>query len=57
VGPWVIGSVETLTGSFEGGLYFLAASMALAALTVLRLGLGLGRAQPKAAPSVPTKSE
>ncbi len=51
MGPWVIGSVEALTGSFEGGLYFLAASMALAATTVLRLGLG--RAQPKAAPSVP----
>ncbi|HEX9188609.1 MAG TPA: MFS transporter [Vicinamibacteria bacterium] len=55
MGPWVLGSVEALTGSFEGGLYFLAASMALAAFTVLRLGLG--RAQPKAAPSVPTKSE
>jgi ACS family tartrate transporter-like MFS transporter len=55
LGPWVLGSVEKLTGSFEGGLYFLAASMALAALTVLRLGLG--RAQPRAAPWVPTKSE
>jgi ACS family tartrate transporter-like MFS transporter len=55
MGPWVLGSVEALTGSFEGGLYFLAASMALAATTVFRLGLG--RAQPKAAPSVPTKSE
>ena len=52
LGPWVIGSVEALTGSFEGGLFFLAAAMALAALTVLRLGLG--RAQPKAAPWVLT---
>jgi ACS family tartrate transporter-like MFS transporter len=55
LGPWVLGSVEALTGAFEGGLYFLAASIGLSALTVLRLGLG--RAQPKADPWVPTKSE
>ncbi len=47
LGPWVIGSVEALTGSFEGGLFFLAASMALAAFTVFRLGIG--RDQPEKA--------
>ena len=55
LGPWVLGSVEAMTGSFEGGLYFLAACIALSAYTVLRLGLG--RAQPPAAPWVPTNSE
>ena len=51
----MIGSIEALTGSFQGGVYFLAACIALSACTVLRLGLG--RAQPPAAPWVPTKSE
>ena len=55
LGPWVIGGVEALTGSFEGGLFFLAASMALAAFTVFRLGIG--RDQPPTAPWVSTKSE
>ncbi len=50
LGPWVIGSVEALTGSFEGGLFFLAASMALAAFTVYRLGIG--RDQPSVPPGV-----
>jgi ACS family tartrate transporter-like MFS transporter len=40
LGPYVLGKVEALTGSFEGGLYFLAASMALASLVVSKLGLG-----------------
>jgi ACS family tartrate transporter-like MFS transporter len=39
-GPTVIGTLEKLTGSFEGGLYFLAVSAALSALGVARLGLG-----------------
>ena len=55
LGPWVMGSAEALTASFEGGVYFLAACIALSACTVRRLGLG--RAQPPAAPWVPTKSE
>jgi ACS family tartrate transporter-like MFS transporter len=50
LGPWVIGSLEALTGSFEGGLFFLAAAMALAAFTVLRLGIG--RDQPAVPPGV-----
>jgi ACS family tartrate transporter-like MFS transporter len=40
LGPWVIGTVEALTGSFEGGLCFLAVSIGLSAFIVLRLGLG-----------------
>ncbi len=40
LGPYVLGTVEALTGSFEGGLLFLGASMSLATVTVLRLGLG-----------------
>jgi MFS transporter, ACS family, tartrate transporter len=40
LGPTVIGTVEKLTGSFEGGLYFLVVSAALSALGVMRLGLG-----------------
>jgi ACS family tartrate transporter-like MFS transporter len=40
LGPYVLGTMESLTGSFEGGLLFLSASMSLATVTVLRLGLG-----------------
>jgi ACS family tartrate transporter-like MFS transporter len=40
LGPYVLGKVESITGSFEGGLYFLAGSMALSAIVVSRLGLG-----------------
>lgn len=40
MGPYVLGTVESLTGSFEGGLLFLGASMSLGTVTVLRLGLG-----------------
>ena len=37
MGPFVIGTVEKVTGSFEGGLAFLTVSMALASLTVFQL--------------------
>jgi ACS family tartrate transporter-like MFS transporter len=40
MGPWVLGSVEKVTGSFEGGLYFLAACMVFAVVVTLRLGIG-----------------
>ena len=40
LGPWVIGKVETVTGSFVGGLYFLATSMLVCATIVFLLGLG-----------------
>jgi len=38
MGPFVLGTIEKLTGSFMGGLYFLTACMALSAITVFLLG-------------------
>jgi ACS family tartrate transporter-like MFS transporter len=40
LGPFVLGKVEAVTGSFEGDILFLAASMAVSASLVLALGLG-----------------
>ena len=40
LGPYVLGKVEAVTGSFEGGLYFLAGSMMVCAVIVFFLGLG-----------------
>jgi ACS family tartrate transporter-like MFS transporter len=40
MGPFVLGTVEKLTGSFEGGLFFLIACMAGASFVVFRLTLG-----------------
>jgi ACS family tartrate transporter-like MFS transporter len=40
LGPAVLGKIETLTGSFVGGIYYLCASMALSAMIILLLGLG-----------------
>ncbi|AGA24580.1 MFS transporter [Singulisphaera acidiphila] len=40
VGPYVLGYVEKLTGSFQGGIYFLCASMTVSATIILLLGLG-----------------
>jgi ACS family tartrate transporter-like MFS transporter len=40
VGPSLIGGVETLTGSFNRGMLFLAASMVVSATILLTLGLG-----------------
>ena len=37
LGPKVMGKVETVTGSFQGGLYFLAACLAGAATIILGL--------------------
>jgi ACS family tartrate transporter-like MFS transporter len=45
VGPWVIGKVQKMTGSFSGGLYFLAASMMVTATIVFMLALG-GKEKP-----------
>ncbi len=42
MGPYVLGKVEAMTGSFEGGLVFLIVCMSLSAATVFRLGLGRG---------------
>ena len=40
LGPYVIGKVETMTGSFRGGILFLSASMAFSATVIVLLGLG-----------------
>ncbi|MFO0954093.1 MAG: MFS transporter [Isosphaeraceae bacterium] len=40
LGPWVLGKVETVTGSFNNGMLFLAVSMAISATIILTLGLG-----------------
>ena len=40
LGPYVIGKVEAVTGSFVGGLYFLSGSMMVCATIVFLLGLG-----------------
>jgi len=40
MGPYVLGKVEKMTGSFEGGLFFLIACMSLSAFIVSRLKLG-----------------
>ena len=39
-GPTVLGKVQTRTGSFVGGLYFLCVSMAISAGIIFFLGLG-----------------
>jgi ACS family tartrate transporter-like MFS transporter len=41
LGPTVLGSVEKLTGSFVGGLYYLCVSMLVAATIIFSFGLGL----------------
>ena len=40
LGPYVLGKVEHVTGSYVGGLYFLSCSMVVCALIVFFLGLG-----------------
>ena len=40
IGPKVLGRVQTATGSFNGGIFFLAVSMTASSLVVLYLGLG-----------------
>lgn len=49
VGPTVIGRVHAVTGSFSGGLYFLAGSMMVTATIVFFLGLGAKEKAPPAA--------
>jgi ACS family tartrate transporter-like MFS transporter len=54
MGPYVLGTVESLTGSFEGGLFFLVVCMTISAGTVLKLGLGSAPTASSAArPSSP----
>lgn len=40
LGPFVIGKVEAVTGSFNRGMLFLAASMVVSAAIIFTLGLG-----------------
>ena len=40
LGPYLVGSVEALTGSFESGLLYLAISSFAGAITIVWLGLG-----------------
>jgi ACS family tartrate transporter-like MFS transporter len=40
LGPSAIGTIEKLTGSFQGGITILAISMAISATILLSLGLG-----------------
>ena len=47
IGPWVMGFVEKATGSFRGGLTYLAVSMTVSATIILMLGLGKQAAKPK----------
>lgn len=44
LGPYVIGKVQTVTGSYSSGIYFLSISMGMAALILFSLGLGKRRA-------------
>jgi MFS transporter, ACS family, tartrate transporter len=47
LGPSVIGVVRTVTGSFRGGMMYLACSMAVSATIILMLGLGKRIAKPE----------
>jgi ACS family tartrate transporter-like MFS transporter len=59
MGPFVLGTVEKLTGSFMGGLFFLTACMALSSLTVFWLGrsdvAGSGRGADDVQPIAPVR--
>lgn len=47
LGPYVLGYVENATGSFAGGVYFLAVSMTVSATIIFFLGLGRKETQPQ----------
>jgi ACS family tartrate transporter-like MFS transporter len=40
VGPNVVGYVKQVTGSYEGGIWFLAGMMTVAVVIVLSMGMG-----------------
>ncbi len=54
-GPAVLGKVETITGSFVGGIYYLSGSVAVAAVTLWLLGLG-GAARAPAVTARPSRT-
>jgi MFS transporter, ACS family, tartrate transporter len=45
-GPAVLGKVQTVTGSFAGGVYYLAASISVSAVILFFLGLGHRETKP-----------
>ena len=47
LGPNVLGTVEKMTGSFVGGLYYLCGSMLVAATIIFSFGLGKRQATPE----------
>jgi ACS family tartrate transporter-like MFS transporter len=49
VGPYVLGYVEKMTGSFQGGIHFLCTSMFVSATIILLLGLGRRETKPSPA--------
>jgi len=49
-GPTLVGKVETLTGSFQNGILFLATSMAFSATVIVLLGLGRAAEKPRSTP-------
>jgi MFS transporter, ACS family, tartrate transporter len=49
MGPKVMGKVETVTGSFQGGLYFLAACLAGAATIIIGLSVWHRRTEARTA--------
>jgi ACS family tartrate transporter-like MFS transporter len=46
LGPYVLGTVEKVTGSFVGGLYYLCCSMLAAAAIIFSFGLGKKEPEP-----------
>ncbi len=46
LGSYVLGKVQTVTGSFVGGIYYLAASMLVTAAMIYGVGLGQKDAKP-----------
>jgi ACS family tartrate transporter-like MFS transporter len=52
-GPTIVGAVEKVTGSFIGGIYYMAGSMAMCATIIFLLGLGRReRATPEQPPPI-----
>lgn len=51
LGPTVLGVIEKRTGSFMGGLLFLAGTMTISVVVLLALGLGKRDTTPTGAPS------
>ena len=49
IGPWILGRLDRLTGSYTQGLGILAGSLAAAATIILALGVGRGTGRRGAA--------